>query len=457
MVAVALLTAGNASAASPERLLLPYSCAKHGAQIAVARSQHTFEVLGPHETRRIPLCRIAGRIPGTAGCSAIDLHRFDVMCGNKRVAWADVAAAIAVRAPAVPRDAQRQGPNLACGLAPPSGRLGASLLCRWPSRGTPLVHVGLPAGFAPVAEAGGKLLGPAVAATANARQRPGLMQTLVTSSPLPDITPAVATVEEPPAITAAATSVLESAERHGAALPFLLIGLLATVASAGAAAWRWPHQARRAKAVAARGTLKVIEFVERNGAGLTSKVQGLQATARFVPRHRVVLRQPADLRAANAATAVSAMLSETTLRLADLRGAGPLADVLNQEIGQLRQRLTTLTVAAGESDEQAARASPGFRNLMRDIERVRRIADSAAISMGAGRNAARIPRTKSEAYDLLGLNPDAPDGTLKKVADGLRMSWHPDHAKDAGDRAEREARIKAINIAVELINGKRAA
>jgi hypothetical protein len=39
----------------------------------------------------------------------------------------------------------------------------------------------------------------------------------------------------------------------------------------------------------------------------------------------------------------------------------------------------------------------------------------------------------------------------------LRMNWHPDHARDDEDRAAREARIKAINIALDLINGKRVA
>lgn len=125
----------------------------------------------------------------------------------------------------------------------------------------------------------------------------------------------------------------------------------------------------------------------------------------------------------------------------------------------LRQRLAALQAAASEDEGAAARASPGFRNLVREIERVRRIADSAAISIGtgSGRSTARVPATKAEAFDLLGLNPDVAKGTLKKVADGLRMSWHPDLARDDDDRTQREARIKAINIAIDLINGKRVA
>jgi hypothetical protein len=46
---------------------------------------------------------------------------------------------------------------------------------------------------------------------------------------------------------------------------------------------------------------------------------------------------------------------------------------------------------------------------------------------------------------------------LKKIVDALRMSWHPDHARDAADRVLREDRIRQINIAWDLINTKREA
>ena len=49
------------------------------------------------------------------------------------------------------------------------------------------------------------------------------------------------------------------------------------------------------------------------------------------------------------------------------------------------------------------------------------------------------------------------ESIAKKLVDALRMNWHPDHAKDDADRCQREDRIKEINIAWELINGKRTA
>ena len=68
-----------------------------------------------------------------------------------------------------------------------------------------------------------------------------------------------------------------------------------------------------------------------------------------------------------------------------------------------------------------------------------------------------LPRTTAEAYDVLGVNPDVSEDVLKKIVDALRMSWHPDHARDGGDRGEREVRIRQINVAWELITAKREA
>ena len=66
-------------------------------------------------------------------------------------------------------------------------------------------------------------------------------------------------------------------------------------------------------------------------------------------------------------------------------------------------------------------------------------------------------KPRGEAYQLLGVNADVSEGTLKKLVDALRMTWHPDHARDEQDRLLREDRIKQINIAWDLISDKRQA
>jgi DnaJ-class molecular chaperone len=56
----------------------------------------------------------------------------------------------------------------------------------------------------------------------------------------------------------------------------------------------------------------------------------------------------------------------------------------------------------------------------------------------------------------MGVAADATQVAIKRIVDGLRMSWHPDHAKDEADRQLRELRLKQINAAWEILNGTRA-
>jgi DnaJ-class molecular chaperone len=55
----------------------------------------------------------------------------------------------------------------------------------------------------------------------------------------------------------------------------------------------------------------------------------------------------------------------------------------------------------------------------------------------------------------IGVSRDATETAMKKIVDGLRLSWHPDLAKDEADRQLREYRLKQINTAWDLIQGKR--
>ena len=65
----------------------------------------------------------------------------------------------------------------------------------------------------------------------------------------------------------------------------------------------------------------------------------------------------------------------------------------------------------------------------------------------------RMPRTREEALEVLGIGiaPSANATAIKKIVDGLRMSWHPDLAKNETDRALREQRSKQINAAWDII------
>ncbi|MGI9404592.1 MAG: J domain-containing protein, partial [Hyphomicrobium sp.] len=142
-----------------------------------------------------------------------------------------------------------------------------------------------------------------------------------------------------------------------------------------------------------------------------------------------------------AGLAVAAILDQAETEVAQLKDAGPLREVLLSEIALVEQRLANVDAAAAEGQERGAKSVPQFRVLVRDLERIRRIAESAAASFSGTREATILPKTTSEAYAILGVNPDVSESVLKKIVDALRMSWHPDHARDEADRRVREDRI----------------
>jgi hypothetical protein len=78
--------------------------------------------------------------------------------------------------------------------------------------------------------------------------------------------------------------------------------------------------------------------------------------------------------------------------------------------------------------------------------------DSGTLSWGD-----LIPRNRDDALRVLGIGvtPDASEIAIKKIVDGLRLSWHPDHADGPADLKIRELRLKQINAAWDIIAGKR--
>lgn len=162
----------------------------------------------------------------------------------------------------------------------------------------------------------------------------------------------------------------------------------------------------------------------------------------------------------NGLKSVEALFAQVADAVGAVKRESPLRETLEFELRNIAHRISVF-VGSGDKTPTGPRAAATLRGAVRDLERVRRIAESAIVSLPEGRaNAARaldLPQTKIEAYEILGVNADVSEATLKKVVDGLRMSWHPDHAKNDADRVEREARIKQINVAVALINNNCAA
>ncbi len=85
-------------------------------------------------------------------------------------------------------------------------------------------------------------------------------------------------------------------------------------------------------------------------------------------------------------------------------------------------------------------------------------ADSAITQEAApSETSLEMPATPQEALHVLGASPDASIDVIKKIVDGLRQSWHPDLARSDDDRLYREQRVKQINVAWDILSGRRSA
>jgi hypothetical protein len=73
----------------------------------------------------------------------------------------------------------------------------------------------------------------------------------------------------------------------------------------------------------------------------------------------------------------------------------------------------------------------------------------------AGPASVTVPCTREEACEVLGTSPDAGEAAIRKIVEGLRQSWHPDLATSEPDRQLREQRTTQINVAWEILSGKR--
>jgi hypothetical protein len=472
-LALLAATAGVALAdtvSALERLVMPFSCGiEHGRLVVEPSSERTYLVLGRRTQQPFTACDGTG----VARCRTLMLHRFDLACQGGRVPWVEVAAQLASRSrQRAWLDKGRLNIALAgygdalaaCGgsseqvlaLVGPSHLLPPSRRGCTPERvdDKPLA---LPAGFAPTGELGARLVlaggAEAVQATpakpvlpsAFGGPRP-LAERVVVSETLPPLETAALARPADGAIVAAhwSTTVLRGeAESGGTGLVAALLTLSLLVSAAGWLAWSRGLATGRLSQL----PLPTLGMLRERIAAAALRMRAQRAASGV-----------ADASVDNAAEAVEALLGQCEAAVGRLTVAGALQDVLRQELAALRTRLGAIRSTVSDGDDGGKRAGALFRAMIREIERIRRIADGAARSLGAAtRDGAALPRTESEAYDVLGVNSNVPESVLKKVVDALRMCWHPDLAGDEPDRLAREDRIKQINVAWELIKGKRAA
>jgi hypothetical protein len=401
------------ASAKAEDLAMPFACGFENAALEVRpAAEMTYRILGPRDEQPFSWCQ-----PGEASrCQTMMVHRFMISCGGQKVAWARVAEA-----------ARRTGVEMPAGLPP---------------------------GFAPVGSMSGRFIFPALTSAGRHVPPPVTTQALSADSVIerPDDALPVETATWQTHVSAdALPEAPGNAWRVALALSGALMLLLAASLIA-AGRWRLPQAAALRGAwpssFAASAFLKAATGAVTRWADALSKMW-VSATA-----------EPADDALANAIAMVHARLAETELAVATLPPDLLLRDVLSAEVQRVRERI--FTVEKDMRRRPAEKTAATVRVLLRELERIQRISHSASVSgrasdMPQAGAEIEMPRSVAEAYRILGINPDAAPAAAKKLIDALRMSWHPDYARDEADRRRREERMKQINAAWDMINGRRAA
>ncbi len=432
----AMATALASPGAEAEELVMPYACRVEAGQVLLTPSAPlSYPVAGQRE--EVPFAECAGWGPQSA-CTTMTVHRFELPCGGVKVTWAQVAAAAR-----------------SAGVALPAG---------------------LPKGFAPVGALNARLVFPALARFSSHKDRV-VSETLSADSVVERMLPADRKARKPaePEPWQTVVTAEMRAETPGTALRLAGVagGLLALVFAIGLVAARrnvahaWAHRAQAFSTSlpqrVSEGSLQMVRAISRTIAD------------RFRRKPRLVTSERDRTALMNALAMAIARLAEAELQVGSLPRALLLREVLQSELDQLRGRVDDIERAIDQRPVQKSAAM--VRGILRELDRVSRIAQGAAQDTSAARdeqpeaqtagNAAgspfqarggmRMPQSVQEAYQMLGINDDAAPNVAKKLVDALRMSWHPDFARDEADRQVREARMKQINAAWDLIRSRREA
>ncbi len=402
-LAAALVSLAGGVARADE-LVMSFSCEVVRGEVKLSPGPETrYPLIGPRDDQPFSWCSGGAG----SGCTSIMIHRFTTTCGGDKVAWSRLAAAGRPLGIAVPG-------NLPAGYAPLSGLRARFVL---PALAT----------FAatPVKVASEALSPDGVI------DRNGEVDAAPTG-PIPWQTIVKAEFRSEASFTALRV----------AAIAIALLAFMLSACMVAAGRWRLP----RAVAFELQDIMDTVSSDLMRAAAAMSRAFKTLA-GRPLPSPPKPKAEPATL---NALAIANARLAETELQIATLPRALLLRDVLQSETEGVRQRLVAL-------EEELpglvpAKAAAMIRTVLRELERIARIAHGAAQDQGSRpRESFEIPASTSEAYLLLGINADAAPQVAKKLVDALRMSWHPDFARGEDDRQVREARMKQINAAWDLI------
>ena len=405
---VTLVATGFSQSAAAEELIMPFACVVQDGAVQLApAAETTYKIVGARQEQIFSVCRSS---KGGA-CENLMVHRFAIQCGSAKVSWAQVVQA--------------------------ASGLGIEVL------------QGLPQGFAPAGTLKARFVFPALARFNSFRSEVETEQLSADGVAAHDDGEAAARV------AAWRTEVRadmvpqgsSGAFRVGAIVSLLMLLLLgASLIVAG----RW--QIPQFSGAMLRGRVP--------GYALRIATWSRASFGRMWDWMRGDRQNSGDAELAHAAAVAVARLIEAELHVATLPSGLLLREVLLSELDRVRERLNNVT---RDLERRPKDKSAGLiRAILRELERIGRIAQGADKDQRheAGRSerpAAGMPQSVTEAYRVLGINAAAEPAVTKKLVDALRMSWHPDYARDEADRLKREDRIKQINAAWDLIKDQRRA
>ena len=465
-----------------ELLVMPFRCSINaGRPVLTPSEDEGYRILGQREQRTFKACSPVN--PDT--CKQWTVHRFDLECDGVRVPWASVAAAadgprhgrawvedgrVRVRMPpwwsmapgdpcarAVPYEDRWQGGQFARYCAERRGFM-------------PPAVVDMPAGFSPMLGTGGFFVAASGAHGATAPPA-------AAGSPSPAGVPSRPTGPREVQKEVAKRPTGGPPEQTAKAPPPVLAALPAPPAPAGTPEQLPEHTAKApppAQAAAPPPPARVgtpehptlINRPDQPQAPLPQEPPPTaQSPAKFgTPALKEAAVQTPEVPALGESGASQSIevniIGLVRSPTAMLAGLAAIAAFTAGTFLWLRRHERTHWAGAA-SREFASVSLTGAQNALTISPRVPAGVGSGSAPVQQKSTSLSVPtwvpRNRTEALSILGMgvSADATQAAIKRIVDGLRLSWHPDHAKDDGDRQLREHRLKQINAAWEILNGSR--
>lgn len=432
--------AASAALASGEAAIVPLTCSVSQGRLAVAPStERTHPIIANRSSHAFTTCA-PGKPPR---CRTWMVHKFEAVCDGHRVSWLGMAGAALERDdPRVRVIANRFTLRMPPGWSDGSSAANANVVV-------------FPAGYAP-----------ALNIPLRFTRSGGPHETVMTWERSKVERPARVASVEPVAVAPAAPR-LPAPQGE-----FSAVSSWVTTVEPVTKVLGTTHE--RVGVIAAAVVLAwgLLMLVRRRFAGPAAGAAGalpLQALAAPTANERADVEagqsgatpSEGETYAAHCARMISnAVANHEAMRdrLASIE-SGSLRDVLHEDLAKVQSALLAPRLAADIASGSWASVEVAVTGAMVDLDRIERIIDSVSTTRSTSvlHNAEALPATAYEAFQLLGVTPEASPVAVKKIVDGLRLSWHPDHAKNETDRSIREARLKQINVAWDLIQDQQKA